>query len=883
MHKKTPLTGPSSEKRVGFASLSAAAALLCCGCTSNDKPAIGQSKDGQACKQVSDCLAGLSCSKGSCQPVTSTLTGVTRGKACTSDGDCLPDLVCGPQGACGPTAGAKLGERCGLSEDCADKRVCHGNDGICVDPSNPNPNDARLGRFGAKAYGEACLTFTDCQKPYLCAVGLPSPTCDKLPLYLGPNCSQSDEEQGAFRAYFELPPETLPDDFEFDRLPFPSDIRVVNGHISLRGHPSPGKVFGIDVAGNYLRAVEEDSDGFATNGAVFFRFTDPPSPASICLDATSIYPEVKPVTCLPGITCVQPEQFCPTGARASVYLVNIDRASPAYNHPVPVQLALKRERSQYLCQNALGIAPLDGAPLLAGTTYAAIVTRAVLDVHGSQPIQDRDFVRVLGGDASLSAPVLAATEPLRAWLRDQSIDPSSIAAATVFTTGHPDRFAAPLHKAVQDLPTPTFAAGAFECSSAPTTTIYCHLPSGVGRGCDVASPAFYEVHGTYKGPVFQQGTRPYWSDGGALNIGASGKPEKVAGKDETMCFALTVPKGQSKPTAGWPVVIVAHGTGGNYRSFIVDQTAARLSALGFAVLSFDNVMHGPRQDPEAEPASWQPSKWQLLDPGSYFFNVLNPRAARDNVLQGAVDLFYLTRLLREAVPPPASETGLDISFDRDQVYFFGHSQGTVIAPAYLAEETKLQAAVFSGAGADIVLSILNKRQPQNLASIAGAAFSDRNLSRIHPMMSLLGLLFGPADALSYASTMVSNPAALRPARPFLMFWGAGDDFAPDQTQEAMVRSMGIPLVSPVPQLPAGMVPVDSSTTTLSAGAVQLLPDCSAITDPIVCAGVLGCNYSGSACSGSFEGHFILFDHPVAQTIFTHFLTTAKAGAAEIKR
>ena len=49
----------------------------------------------------------------------------------------------------------------------------------------------------------------------------------------------------------------------------------------------------IDVAGEYLRAVEQDADGFALNGPVFFRLTDFPMMVSICLDQGSKYPEVQ--------------------------------------------------------------------------------------------------------------------------------------------------------------------------------------------------------------------------------------------------------------------------------------------------------------------------------------------------------------------------------------------------------------------------------------------------------------------------------------------------------------------------------------------------------------------------------------------------------------
>lgn len=882
-------------------------ALLACAasCTSATRPELGTTLEGQACAQASDCLAGLGCVDKTCQKLASNLLGPRRGDACTSDAECAPDLVCGPQSACASVKGAALNEACGLTDECTPPLVCHGNSGVCVTLGAPNPGvPGAPARFGIKDLGEACAGLTDCRRPYLCAVGLAAPTCQKLPLYLGPSCTRSDEEQGAFRAYYELPPSELlvappaavPADFEFYRLPFPNDVRLVAGRIVLAGHASPGEVLGIDVAGGYLKAVSEDADGFAINGSVFVRFTDMPTAASLCLEPGGTYPPVVTPGCAPGATCPGAEAFCAAGGPATVYLVNIDKRSPSYNAHVPLQLAVKPERGQYMCQNGIGVAPLDGVALAAGTTYAVVVTTGIRDLRGSAPIHDQDFARVLAGDAAptakdptapepLSDAVRLATQPLRDWIAAQSIDAADIAVASSFTTGHPSAMGTRLRAAVAALPAPSFDAGAFECGAAPATYL-CHQPAFALRDCpSVPSPLVYEVHGTYKAPAFQSGTRPYATaaDGGALSLDAAGLPQKTF--DETMCFALSVPRTHT-PGDTYPVVIVAHGTGGNYRNFALDPTGIvkLFTDQGFAVISFDNVMHGPRQDAATTPAAWQPQKWDLVDPGRLFFNILNPRAARDNVLQGAADLFSLTRLVREAAPLSTPSTG-EIRFDPAQVYFFGHSQGTVIAPAYLAEEPHLRAAIWSGAGAELALSILNKREPLNLAEATGALFADRNISRVHPMMSLIALLFGPADALGYAGTLVANSS--RAARPFLLFSGLNDHFTPAATQEALIRAAALPLVKPVALALSGVAevaaPLRANLAGVTAGVVQLSPDCGVITDALGCAKAIGCSYSGGACQGTFEGHFVVFDHPGAATSMSGFLQSAKAGAAEIVR
>jgi hypothetical protein len=513
--------------------LSALTFILISGCTEKELVEIGGATQDEACSIVSDCEAGLTCENDVCVPVEPLATGPKRGDECDSNADCAPDLFCGTQGVCTYSEGFDEGTPCGLTIDCKDGLVCHGNSLTCVDPSD-YPEGT-----GIKDFGESCSSFTDCRRPYLCSMASPaSAVCDKIPFFPGPDCSRTDAEAGAFRVYFEIPPETIPDDepFEFYRLPFPNDIRMKDGHISLSGHPSPGEVMGIDVAGEYLGVVEEDADGFAINGPIFFRLTDFPQESSIV-------------------------------ENVSVYLVNIDQNSPDYNKHHPVQLALGKERGQYICQYSIGIGPLDGEPLDANTTYAAIVTTDIRDIRNDPPIQDRDFVRILSADETLSDHVLEKTEPLRAWILDQSIDENTIAAAAVFTTGNPSSIGQDLYDAVMAMPAPNFNDDAFDCANPPASTPACHGLPTQDRGCGNPTNA-YEIHGTYDGPVFQNGTRPYVTSdyGGGMNFDDNGKPIKAG--TEAMCYALTIPSNLSMPPTGWPVVIYAHGTGANYRTFV---------------------------------------------------------------------------------------------------------------------------------------------------------------------------------------------------------------------------------------------------------------------------------------------------------------------------
>src|SRR5262249_9173803 len=150
--------------------------------------------------------------------------------------------------------------------------------------------------------------------------------------------------------------------------------------------------------------------------------------------------------------------------------------------------------------------------------------------------------------------------------------------------------------------------------------------------------AFVEVHGKIKMPIFQKGTIPYVTpnDGGGLNE-SGGKVTKD--HDDDVCFGMTLPKTAST----WALLVYSHGTGGSFRSVITDGIAAKMAAANVATFSFDSVGHGARRGASKK------------SPDALVFNVFNPKAARDNWLQGAADIRSAIKLGR-AAPTPAGAT-----------------------------------------------------------------------------------------------------------------------------------------------------------------------------------------------------------------------------------
>ena len=384
-------------------------------CTEDKVIQIGGAAAGEDCSQVSDCERGLDCVSNVCTLFDQPDTTGRAGNACMDDASCLATLCCGNQRVCrerlasfpADSCGLPTDSPCGLAADCAPGLVCSGL-GLCVEPM--------AGAAGQAGSGEACETISDCLRPLICGLDM---TCVAPPALTPLPCRRSEDELGAFRAYFEVPG-TEPVD-EFYRLPFPNDVRVVAGHIVLDGHAAPGAVGSVDIAKLYLDAIEADVDGFGLSQPIFTRFSDRVDAATLSVNT----------------------------ATATIFLVDIEPTSPTKNQRVEVQMVYTEPKGQFICGNAVAVAPLDGRPLRKENQYALIFTTRVMSARGETPIRDGDFAPMLletapAPAAATPTPAEAAVirahglyAPLRAFLASDPLDAADVAVATVFTTGDP--------------------------------------------------------------------------------------------------------------------------------------------------------------------------------------------------------------------------------------------------------------------------------------------------------------------------------------------------------------------------------------------------------------------------------------------------------------
>ncbi|MDX2088375.1 MAG: hypothetical protein SFX73_11020 [Kofleriaceae bacterium] len=596
-------------------------------------------------------------------------------------------------------------------------------------------------------------------------------------------------------------PGASPADHFYD-LPFPNDLRrYPDGRLDLSLFPTNSLVV------DNMRAAAETLDGFGLNSAIYARFDGPLDPMTL--------PDVE-ASREPG---------------ASVYLVNVDPDSPDRGVRIPIVARFKPKGTQTIEDNHLVARPYPGFPLDEGTTYALVITKRVHDAAGNPVLRADELAQLVdgkGNDAIASAR--ATYQPLLDYLDEPGDDErADIVSAAVFTTQHATFIAPALRKGVFAAPAP--------------------VATDVSRMSE--NPLYSVWTGMYEAPNFQTGEPPYVNaPSGEIKVGTD--EAAIVARMEPLRFALSVPAGDV-PTNGWPLVIYSHGTGGDFLSFI-NGTAASLSREGLAIISMDQVLHGPR-NPGGNPE---------LD----FFNFGNPYAARDNAVQGFADAFSQLRL---GIGLSITDGQRTHRFDPTKIYFFGHSQGGITGPGFIAFEPSLSGAVLSGTAGLLYENLLHKTEPFDIPELVQTFLRDEPVDEDNPSLALVQMWVDRSDCINYAPLMVREPASVdgTQLRPRSIYQSEGfiDRYSPNIGIEAFATALGGDVVKQLPAFKAveglelrGRTPLPAPITGNLNGATAVLAQYE--------------QESGS------DGHFVVFDLPVAENHAAKFLgTLARTGQA----
>ena len=494
---------------------------------------------------------------------------------------------------------------------------------------------------------------------------------------------------------------------------------------------------------------------------------------------------------------------------------------------VPLRTRWFDQATLFLPAHTLAVLPLYGTPLHEGHPHALVITDAVRDAEGHplQPAPAMDAALHGAGEAA------DATAPFRAFAAANA-GSAHVALAAVFTVQDPTQTLLKLRAAVRAAPEPTPA------------NLAC---AGAG--------AYALCTGQFPVPNFQSGAPPYLAAGGALVLDAAGVPQVQ--RTEPVRFALTLPPG-APPAAGFPVILYAHGTGGDFESFVREGLGPDFAARGVAVISMDQVLHGPRN-----PGCWPPTAAYESCVGAAYFNFINPWAGRDNTRQGAADGFQLLRLAKALrIPAAVDPEGRNLQLDPLRIAFLGHSQGGLTGAPFVAAEPELAAAALSGTGGVLAITVLVRKDPLDFKAVAELLLGingREELEPFHPVLSLIQTFGEPADPISYGRHLAVEPLG-GGARAVLLTEGLLDPYTAAPASEALGAAARFDI---------GGTAAHQSDAFVALGLqVQPLPR-------QVAPG------TGLLLQFPADGHFALFDNPVGRCRVEGFLQSALGGDARV--
>ncbi|AUX46611.1 uncharacterized protein SOCE26_081170 [Sorangium cellulosum] len=675
---------------------------------------------------------------------------------------------------------------------------------------------------------------------------------------------------GSSRVDFQIPRRGPP---PFYALPWPSELlRRADGAIDWSTFPGAGKV----LISTYLATAESDSTGFSITPSLYFHFSSPP--------------DVHRLPARPADT---------TSLFSPVFLVDVDPQSPDRGAFIPLELRYFPSPLRFIPAGTLAAKPIPGVVLRPGTLHLAVVRRDLGDPAG-QPLgttldlEKTKWTAPLPDPSEERARALHA-EPLN-YLASGGLSRAEIAAVALFRTGTPHAVSERLFDAATHLPP---ALGPRLLSAAWQTD-----PRG-----PAVHRSYFTIAGHYCTPNFQSriADAPFLSGGGALALGDDGAPRVVevppgsrhradtCGGLLRARYVLTVPK-SPPPPGGFPLLVTAHGTGGDATTFLGEDNFAGWAARqGIAAVSTDQPLHGGADALGARPGSRYAGvlslagipaglfRGQKLGPELAFYNPLNPAATRDNLRQAGVDASLLARVIVGTDLSRATRPGGGVPllrkipgraaprFDKERILLAGHSQGSQSAAVQAALDPLFRGVILSGCGGDVRLGIL-RRNDLPVMPFIGAALGLRSgeLTEFHPFMTLVQGLIDPVDPQSYAR-LYREPLPGRRPQNVLHYGGLTDTYTPPETAVALAIALGATPLRPV------------------RATADVLPFLRAAQPERPLSG----NLAGGQATAAFvqvparlgeDGHFVLFHEDDAARLAMQFMRSAVAspgGPAEV--
>ena len=129
-------------------------------------------------------------------------------------------------------------------------------------------------------------------------------------------------------------------------------------------------------------------------------------------------------------------------------------------------------------------------------------------------------------------------------------------------------------------------------------------------------------------------------------------------------------------------------------------------------------------------------------PRSFSLIAIHKHGLRAEFAQEAIDVVVQARLARTlVVPSDISPLGVDIPIDGTKILFFGHSQGGLNGPLFLATDDAARGAVLSGSAGIIAIALVEKEEPFDVSAlielILDVELEDEGWDTFHPVATTI--------------------------------------------------------------------------------------------------------------------------------------------------
>jgi pimeloyl-ACP methyl ester carboxylesterase len=525
-------------------------------------------------------------------------------------------------------------------------------------------------------------------------------------------------------------------------------------------------------------------------------------------------------------------------------LVDVDPASPDRGRTIAMEWRYDAERG------VIQASPQSGQLLREGTRYAAYVTTAIRDANGAA-------IRPASALAELASHDRWRTT---AEARDE-LARDDLAGIATFTTQHASAPLLAARVALDAAPPPvlTFPDPAIIFKTKVqldrvlgTATRATEGPrAGLERwGNDNATGIAHDhvgvlgsglvTHVRFRG----DDTKTDLPDDETFQL-ENGVPRVIA--IETIPITFILPAA-APPATGYPTVIYGHGLGASRDQML--SFAEPLTSRGYAIVGIDMSGHGSRFSPGdagANMASQIPGftgdpklrdgfgdTTGLTTQFDFFEGFLAVAAVRDSIRQSALDLSRVVQLLKSN--PNLDALGANAKLDTRRLAYMGESFGTVVGTVFAAIEPDVDLFVLDVPGGGI-LDLLLPTSPEIGALAMPIVETIYNpatpLGRWNPLIGLMQAVIDGADPLTYAPHVLRDRFTIgtRPVGPrsVVAIEVVGDQVLSNVGTDALVQGMGLDVLAPHLDLPAGLVAIESPAAGNRDGRTAVLVQYSPAT------------------------------------------------------